>query len=157
MTSHKFYKRGLVTAEQFDGSEEMADRYGIQENVVAMYETQDGPQEQDSDQIKTLEGWLDVKVGDWIATGINGEHWPIVDDIFRKTYASLPVIPRAVGMVIRKHREAGRDLAYALYEAMRVHSRRGRTDGKSAFSWIAENQDTFALAWLLGEWEVENG
>lgn len=24
--------------------------------------------------------------GDWIATGIDGEHWCIANDIFRKTY-----------------------------------------------------------------------
>ncbi len=24
--------------------------------------------------------------GDWIATGIDGEHWAIADDIFRRTY-----------------------------------------------------------------------
>lgn len=28
-------------------------------------------------------------VGDWVATGINGEHWPIADDIFKKTYVEV--------------------------------------------------------------------
>lgn len=159
MTSHKFYKRGLVTAEQFDEGWWQSKYHACKH--VEEWEAVARPLSIDRYHgqfvIVTLEGDLRLNDGDWIATGVNGEHLPIADDIFRKTYASLPVIPRAVGMVIRKHREAGRDLAYALYEAMRVHSRRGRTDGKSAFSWIAENQDTFALAWLLGEWEVENG
>jgi hypothetical protein len=34
----------------------------------------------------TLEGDLILHDGDWIVTGINGERWPIADDIFRKTY-----------------------------------------------------------------------
>lgn len=40
-------------------------------------------------QIETLEGTLEVHVDDWIATGINGEHWVIRDDIFRKTYEEV--------------------------------------------------------------------
>jgi outer membrane protease len=39
--------------------------------------------------IDTLEGKLRVKVGDWIATGANGEHWPIADVIFKKTYVEV--------------------------------------------------------------------
>lgn len=50
--------------------------------------------------IKTLEGELKVNPGDWIATGVNGEHWPIADDVFNKTYAELPVIPRVWGDMI---------------------------------------------------------
>lgn len=29
-----------------------------------------------------LEGEFAIKAGDWIATGIDGEHWAIADDIF---------------------------------------------------------------------------
>lgn len=148
MTAHKYYKRGLVTAEKFDGTNVMADKYGLGPSL-------EYPESSMWWAINTLEGQLTVKPGDWIATGVNGERWPIADDIFKKTYTPLPVIPQAVGEVIRKHREAGRDLAYALYKAMRVYSRRGRADGKSVYSWIANNQDIFALAWLLGEWEEE--
>lgn len=36
--------------------------------------------------ISTLEGGHIVTPGDWIATGIKGEHWPIKSDIFRSTY-----------------------------------------------------------------------
>lgn len=35
---------------------------------------------------QTLEGDLVVVPGDWIATGIKGEHWPIKPDIFEATY-----------------------------------------------------------------------
>lgn len=36
--------------------------------------------------IETLEGGHVVTRGDWIATGVNGEHWPIKPDVFAKTY-----------------------------------------------------------------------
>lgn len=36
--------------------------------------------------ITTLEGDHIVTPGDWIATGVHGEHWPIKPDIFAKTY-----------------------------------------------------------------------
>ena len=36
--------------------------------------------------VTTLEGGHIVTPGDWIATGVQGEHWPIKPDIFAKTY-----------------------------------------------------------------------
>ena len=44
---------------------------------------------QDEHAIKTLEGWMQVTPGDWIITGVAGEHYPCKPDIFAKTY--LPV------------------------------------------------------------------
>ena len=36
--------------------------------------------------IKTLEGTLTVSPGDWIITGVQGEHYPCKPDIFEQTY-----------------------------------------------------------------------
>lgn len=36
--------------------------------------------------IPTLEGNMEVSRGDWIITGVNGEHSPCKPDIFEKTY-----------------------------------------------------------------------
>jgi hypothetical protein len=36
--------------------------------------------------VDTLEGGHIVTPGDWIATGVRGEHWPIKPDIFAATY-----------------------------------------------------------------------
>lgn len=36
--------------------------------------------------LPTKEGDMKINKGDWIATGIDGEHWCIADDIFRRTY-----------------------------------------------------------------------
>ncbi|MDR1080852.1 MAG: hypothetical protein LBQ79_07775 [Deltaproteobacteria bacterium] len=37
-------------------------------------------------RIRTLEGVMAAKPGDWIIRGVNGEFYPCRDDIFRKTY-----------------------------------------------------------------------
>lgn len=43
--------------------------------------------------IQTLEGPLIVSDGDWIITGIKGEHYPCKPDIFEATYeAAEPVL-----------------------------------------------------------------
>ena len=36
--------------------------------------------------IETLEGCMRVSPGDWIITGVNGEHYPCKPDIFEATY-----------------------------------------------------------------------
>ena len=36
--------------------------------------------------IETPEGTMRGKVGDWLITGINGEHYPCSDDVFQQTY-----------------------------------------------------------------------
>jgi len=40
--------------------------------------------------IDTLEGGHIVCPGDWIITGVNGEHYPCKPDIFEKTYTMVP-------------------------------------------------------------------
>ena len=41
--------------------------------------------------IQTLEGPMRVSVGDWIITGVNGEHYPCKPEIFAKTYEAVEV------------------------------------------------------------------
>ena len=36
--------------------------------------------------IETLEGRMDVSLGDWIITGVKGERYPCKPDIFEATY-----------------------------------------------------------------------
>lgn len=36
--------------------------------------------------IETIEGTMKAEIGDYIITGVNGEHWPVRPDIFKKTY-----------------------------------------------------------------------
>ena len=36
--------------------------------------------------IRTLEGFMHIKPGDWIITGVKGERYPCKPDIFQQTY-----------------------------------------------------------------------
>lgn len=77
---HEYRKTATIKAEQFDTSSEMTNRYGIHEAKVPAMVTDL------SLYLPTKEGDMVIKQGDWIATGINGEHWVIQPDIFEKTY-----------------------------------------------------------------------
>lgn len=76
----KLYRKTVaVEAEQFDGSDEMIEKYNITP-----------PMPLDPDYtINTLEGDMVLGVGDWIAMGVNGEHWAIRDDVFKNTYEEV--------------------------------------------------------------------
>jgi hypothetical protein len=77
---HTYRKTATIQAEQFDGSTEMMKRYGIHEANVP-------PMVTDLNlYLPTKEGDMVIKQDDWIATGVDGEHWVIADDIFHKTY-----------------------------------------------------------------------
>ena len=39
--------------------------------------------------IKTLEGWMGVSVGDFIITGVKGEHYACKPDVFAMTYEQV--------------------------------------------------------------------
>lgn len=43
----------------------------------------------DSYVIPTLEGNMIINDGDWILTGVDGEHWAVKDKIFNKTYEKV--------------------------------------------------------------------
>lgn len=49
--------------------------------------------------IDTLEGKMDVQIGDWVITGVNGERYPCKPDIFAATYepAALSAAPQSDG------------------------------------------------------------
>lgn len=85
-----YRKIETIQAEQFDGSQEMIKKYRTRTCELVS-----------SPVVKNEESKLyllniisqdllfnarEVKIGDWVATGINGEHWAIKDDIFRETY-----------------------------------------------------------------------
>lgn len=130
-----YRKTATIKAEQFDGSDEMREKYhiAIDSGWVVPY------------RINTLEGWVGVQINSWIATGVNGERWPIADDVFKKSYAELPAIPKEVAEYLEIVRQE-ETLFGALDEALA---------GVSDLSlWIAENQDDFARAWLDG-YQVE--
>ncbi|KZU02844.1 prophage Lp1 protein 31 [Lactiplantibacillus plantarum] len=101
--------------------------------------------------MEILDGWENINVGDWIATGVNGEHWPIADDVFKKTYAELPVIPKNVAKhIVTEHGLSDLIPIWGgIYRAMIQTVVYGYQKGDIG-DWIINHSDMFARAWLDG-------
>jgi len=72
--------------------------------------------------IETLEGGHVVTPGDWIATGVNGEHWPIKPDIFAKTYVlddGVDAAKAAEARMIARMREPDAKMVGIMARALR--------------------------------------
>ncbi|KZU21330.1 hypothetical protein [Lactiplantibacillus plantarum] len=118
----KFYRKtATIKAEQFDGTKQSADQLGLFKYRGGWY-------------LETLEGSMLVSNGYWIATGVNGEHWAIADDVFKQTYAELPVIPRVWVDTIERFKANH----YRLDEIF------------TEWDWNYDEQELIARAWLDG-------
>lgn len=66
----------------------------------------------------------------------------------------LPVIPKAVGEYLKRYK-----LMFTLFGFLRDAVSRIDTPlddlNQTKYHWIANNQNTFARAWALGVWRVE--
>lgn len=91
------------------------------------------------------------------------DKWAGLDDErykqYMKRYADalpddLPVIPKAVGEYLKRYK-----LMFTLFGFLRDAVSRIDTPlddlNQTKYHWIANNQNTFALACLLGVWRVE--
>ena len=58
----------------------------VSKNVDTWYAEQVGVPAESLGMIDTLEGAHYVTPGDWIITGVKGEHYPCTPDIFEMTY-----------------------------------------------------------------------
>ena len=121
-----YRKTATINAEQFDGSDEMVDKYELID-AGTMLGTHHSPE-------LYLTGSGKVDVGDWIATGVNDEHWTIADDVFKKTYAELPVIPRVWGDMIEVLKANDYPLSEMFTES----------------DYNCDEQELIARAWLNG-------
>jgi hypothetical protein len=63
-------------------------KLGDHPDVVKAFFSHD-PQQIGFGWIKTLEGGHIVTSGDWIITGVKGEHYPCKPDIFEMTYEAI--------------------------------------------------------------------
>ena len=139
----------------------MAKRYGAELYSDSGYGCEAVENEPDGDGyvLITPEGELLLRTNDWIVTGANGEHWPIAEDVFKKTYAELPVIPKHVADYLtdckRAHTTIGTSLSgnIVLFGHARSHD-----TIHDILSWLcpSDNQDLFARAWLDGYVVEEN-
>lgn len=80
---HKYRKIVPIKAEQFDGSREACIKYLI---FFAGFRVEMVSQNSVPCELKTKEGNMSLHLGDYIATGVDGEHWAIDQDIFERTY-----------------------------------------------------------------------
>ncbi|MCG0658971.1 DUF1642 domain-containing protein [Lactiplantibacillus plantarum] len=139
-----YRKTATIRAEQFDGSDAMVEKYHIEYDGAYILPF----------RIKTPDGWLGIKASDWISTGVNGEHWAIADDVFKKTYAELPVIPKDVAeRIITEHSLNDLIPSGGIYRAMIQTVVYGYQKGDIG-DWIVNHSDVFARAWLDG-YQVE--
>ncbi|WP_405029140.1 hypothetical protein [Lactiplantibacillus plantarum] len=104
----KVYLKQPFQAEQFDGSNEMIDKYELID-AGTMLGTHHSPE-------LYLTGSGKVDVGDWIATGVNGEHWAVKNDVFKKTYAELPVISEKLDYHIQLYKRNNYGITDMLYD-----------------------------------------
>lgn len=65
----------------------------------------------------------------------------------------LPVIPKAVGEYIKNLWKYHRDLVdvFGMVRDLGIT----RTEPNGVLIWVSHNTDTFARAWVLGVWRVE--
>nr|DAO86404.1 MAG TPA: Protein of unknown function (DUF1642) [Caudoviricetes sp.] len=142
-----YSKTTTIKAEQFDGSDEMVDKYELID-AGTMLGTHHSPE-------LYLTGSRKIDVGDWIATGVNGNHWPIADEVFKKTYAELPVIPKCVADWIEECKQKNPPLSGMLCSESRPEKIRdwmAFTPGTYQFDYdrYQKYQELTARAWLDG-------
>ncbi|MEE8823715.1 hypothetical protein LASUN_13280 [Lentilactobacillus sunkii] len=81
----KYLKITAVEAEQFDGSSLMIVKYQIRATDLSDFFADPAWMY----FLPTKEGETQIQKGDWIATGLDSEHWVITDSVFRKTYKKV--------------------------------------------------------------------
>ena len=150
-----YRKTTIVNAEEFDGSNEMAKRYGAElySESGYGYDAVEGEPDGDGYVLITPEGESLVRTGDWISTGVNGEHLTITDDVFKKSYAELPVIPKNVANYLTDCKRANTTIGTSLSGNIMLFSHARSHDMiHDILSWLcpSDNQDLFARAWLDG-------
>ena len=152
-----YRKTATIKAEQFDGWMKTAQKYGIRiepdKDLSGVAIDELVPR--GKYYLSTLEGMLEIHQGDWIATGVDGEHWPVSDEIFKKTYAELPVIPKAVAEWIEKYKQDKSSIGDMLCSESRPEKVRdwmALTPSTYQFDYgrYRKYQELVARAWLDG-------
>lgn len=150
----KYIKTTPIEAEQFNGWMKTVEKYHIRivpaNNLSGII---DELVPRGRYYLMTLEGELEIHQGDWIATDVDDEHWAIKDDIFRKTYAELPVIPKHVADWIEFNRDKANLADMLVCAQFRIVN---FDDYKEIEKWINADVNRFSRAWLDG-YQVEGG
>jgi hypothetical protein len=75
-TEHEYRKTATIKAVQFDGSMCMIEKFNITPPMPF----------DPAYTMPTKEGEMELGISDWIATGVEGEHWAIRNTVFKETY-----------------------------------------------------------------------
>lgn len=102
----RYFKTTIVNTEQFDGSDNMVDKYELID-AGTMLGTHHSPE-------LYLYGSGKVDVGDWITTDVFGRHELISDNKFRRQHIKLPAISKEVADWIELGKSKGISLDTAL-------------------------------------------
>lgn len=78
---HKYRKTALIEAEQFKATNKQINDYHI-----GLDRSKGHHHQVESYYLPTKEGEMLLHIGNYIATGVDGEHWAIDQDIFERTY-----------------------------------------------------------------------
>lgn len=139
-----YRKTATIKAEQFDGSDEIIAKYGI-EKERSVYP--DGGFNYFVPPTRNNK----VNILDWIIIDANGAVSVLGDDDFKQQYAELPVIPKAVADYMKDCKNPINSAFHAtLYEAFDELF----AASQDVEHWIEHNSETFARAWLDG-YQVE--
>ncbi|ASD32954.1 DUF1642 domain-containing protein [Lactiplantibacillus plantarum] len=143
----KFYRKQPIEAEQFDGSQTSI--FGYEVMPDSLLDALTGEPAYYSILIDDFDpepdGFPDdnevyFEIGDWIVDEAD-EIKVMTDDIFKKTYAELPVIPNYVAEYIDYMKSSYRDI----WDAIHYPFRSNKVD-----KYMEDNSETFARAWLDG-------
>lgn len=143
-----YFKTATINAEQFDGSDEMIDKYDIEAVEGDYADDYSMPEAGPAPYFRYFmpSGDNEISVGDWVVKEAD-EIEVIADDVFKKTYAELPVIPHYVAEYIADMKSQGDDIWGATHHFIR--------DDNLA-EYTEDNSETFVRAWLDG-YQMEEG
>lgn len=147
----RYIKTETTEFEQFDGSNEMCEKYGIRPDMETTNIVTGIPMFY---SVLTHEGEMFFEVGAWIATGVDDEHYAVEDEIFKKTYKKLPTIPKALAKWIEACKRAGTPLLMILYDTLSVEDLT-QDDTDQIEDWMDTRTDNevsniISRAWLDG-------
>lgn len=144
MTAQKFYKRGTITAEQFDGSDEMAERFlpGSEKHSDTRWV------QNHFDEEGNFIYQNELTLGDWLVMPGDLQHL-VSDEAFRMAYAAIPVIPEAASEWIERAKQQGMSLMLAFIGPDDDLNTNG-ADASPLSWWIHDHSEDFGRAWLDG-------
>lgn len=148
-----YRKTATIKAEQFDGGQKRV--FGYRVIPSSMIDAITGmpayysilindvkPEPDDDFPVDDVE--VVFEVGDWIIKEPD-EIKAIKNDVFKQTYAELPVIPENVACLIKQYKEWDCNLGMVFDETYS-----GNIWKVDVGEWIMEHSETFSRAWLDG-------